>query len=90
MRRARSFVLSTSAKWNARIFFCGRLKARFGLDAIAPVGADAQCIDEVITRELVLGRFEDASRKAYAEVIARLVDEGPTASSWVAPKSRCS
>jgi aspartate racemase len=54
----------------------GRLMDRFGISVLAPEGEDAARVDRVILEELVRGRFEDGSRKAYAAIIARLVEQG--------------
>jgi aspartate racemase len=54
----------------------GRLKERYGLEVLTPQGADADLVDRVIYEELVRGRFEDASRRAYAQIIAKLISRG--------------
>jgi aspartate racemase len=54
----------------------GRLKQRYGLDVLVPEGADVECVDRVIYEELVCGRFEETSRKAYAQIIGRLIARG--------------
>jgi aspartate racemase len=54
----------------------GRLEKHYGLSVLTPLGADAALVDRVIYEELVRGRFEDTSRRAYADVIARLVERG--------------
>jgi aspartate racemase len=54
----------------------GRLKSRFGIDVITPEGADAAEVSRVIYEELVRGKFLEASRKSYREIIARLVAKG--------------
>jgi aspartate racemase len=48
---------------------------RRGLKAAAPVPDDRELVDRIIFDELVHGVFTDASRDAYAEVIARLRDD---------------
>jgi aspartate racemase len=54
----------------------GRLKTIYGLSVLTPEGADAEFVDRSIYEELVRGRFEDTTRKAYAGIIARLVERG--------------
>ncbi len=54
----------------------GRLKQNFGLDVIAPDDADRAVVDGVIQQELVRGKFLDASRMRYREIMARLVARG--------------
>jgi aspartate racemase len=43
---------------------------------LTPQGEDAERIDRPIYEEFVRGRFEDATRTSYMDVIARLVGEG--------------
>ena len=54
----------------------GRLQDRYGLDLIVPTGDDAAEVNRVIYEELVRGKFLDASRARYAQVIAGLVKQG--------------
>ena len=60
-------------------FYKGRLTSRFGLDVIVPDAADRAVVHEVIYRELVAGQVVPASRAAYREIIARLVERGAEA-----------
>ncbi|WP_312365033.1 aspartate/glutamate racemase family protein [Ensifer sp.] len=60
-------------------FYKGRLIERHGLDVIVPDDADRKIVHDIIYRELVVGRVEDASRDAYRQVIQRLVDRGAQA-----------
>lgn len=60
-------------------FYKGRLIERHGLDVIVPGDADRKIVHDIIYRELVVGRVEDASRDAYRQVIQRLVDRGAQA-----------
>jgi aspartate racemase len=53
--------------------------AECGIDTLFPTGNDAVEVDRVIFSELVQGRVLDASRKAYAAIIARLVARGAQA-----------
>lgn len=56
-------------------FYRDRL-AGHGLDVVVPGPADRALVHRVIYDELCLGVVREESRRAYAEVIARLVDEG--------------
>jgi aspartate racemase len=60
-------------------FLRDRLRDRHGLEVIVPDAADRALVHDVIYRELVAGRVEPASRRAYAEVIAKLADAGAEA-----------
>lgn len=60
-------------------FYKGRLATRHGLDVLVPEAEDRALVHRVIYDELVQGRVEPASRAAYREVIARLVDRGAEA-----------
>jgi aspartate racemase len=57
-------------------FYKGRLQQRHGLDVIVPEAEDRRVVHEIIYKELVLGRIEPASRQAYRDVIARLIERG--------------
>jgi aspartate racemase len=60
-------------------FYKGRLQNRHGLEVLVPGDADRALVHRVIYDELVQGRAEPASRQAYREVIARLVQAGAEA-----------
>jgi aspartate racemase len=60
-------------------FYKGRLSERHGLDVLVPEAADRAVVHRIIYEELVQGRVEAASRAAYREVIARLVERGAEA-----------
>ncbi len=60
-------------------FYKGRLIARHGLDVLVPETDDRALVHRVIYDELVQGRIEPASRRAYAGVIDRLVARGAQA-----------
>ena len=60
-------------------FYKGRLAARHGLEVLVPEEADRAAVHRIIYDELVQGRVEPASRAAYREIIARLVDRGAEA-----------
>jgi len=60
-------------------FYKGRLINNHGLDVIVPNDEDRATVHRIIYEELVAGRIEEASRKAYRAVIARLVEAGAEA-----------
>ncbi len=60
-------------------FYKGRLQDHHGLDVIVPDAEDRSVVHEIIYKELVLGRINPASRAAYREIIARLIDRGAQA-----------
>lgn len=60
-------------------FYKGRLVSRHGLEVLVPEEADRAAVHRIIYDELVQGRVEPASRAAYREIIARLVDRGAEA-----------
>jgi len=60
-------------------FYKGRLQSRFGLDVLVPETEDRATVHRIIYEELVQGRVEAASREAYRQVIARLVERGAEA-----------
>lgn len=57
-------------------FYRGRLSHRHGLEVLVPDEPARGLVHDVIYDELVLGRVEDASRTAYREVMAGLVERG--------------
>ncbi|NHK29108.1 aspartate/glutamate racemase family protein [Parvularcula flava] len=60
-------------------FYKGRLRERHGLDVIIPGEQDRKAVHDVIYSELIVGKVENASRRAYQGIIARLTDEGAEA-----------
>jgi aspartate racemase len=60
-------------------FYKGRLTERFGLEVLVPEDADRAIVHEVIYRELVVGEVREASRTAYSEIIARMIERGAQA-----------
>ena len=60
-------------------FYKGRLVERHGLEVLVPEADDRAVVHRIIYEELVQGRIEASSRKAYREVIARLVARGAEA-----------
>ena len=57
-------------------FYRGRLAERHGIEVLVPDQADRDVVHRVIYEELCLGRVEDASRRAYRDVMRRLVERG--------------
>jgi amino-acid racemase len=57
-------------------FYRVRLVQRFGLDVLVPDTDDRALVHRVIYDELVQGKIAPASRQAYRDVIARLVERG--------------
>ncbi len=60
-------------------FYKGRLIERHGLDVLVPGDEDRKTVHDIIYKELVVGRVEDASRDAYRQVIQRMVERGAQA-----------
>ena len=60
-------------------FYKGRLRDLHGLDVIVPGERDRGVVHQIIYEELVAGRVMSASRRAYRQVIARLVADGAEA-----------
>lgn len=59
-------------------FYVGRLRAA-GLDVVVPDAAGRALVDRVIFEELTQGVIEDASRTAFADIIASLAGQGAEA-----------
>jgi len=57
-------------------FYRVRLTDRHGIDVVIPGVDDRALVHRVIYEELCLGRVEEASRRAYRDVIQRLVAQG--------------
>ena len=60
-------------------FYRERLERRHGIEVLVPVEADRAIVHRVIYEELCLGSVHEASRQAYRQVIARLVERGAEA-----------
>lgn len=60
-------------------FYKGRLSNKHGLDVIIPNEQDRSTVHRIIYEELVAGKITTASRQAYREIIARLVQAGAEA-----------
>jgi aspartate racemase len=57
-------------------FYTGRLRERFGLEAITPDEADRARVHEIIYDELCVGRVSETSRAAFVDVAGRLKAKG--------------
>ena len=57
-------------------FYRGRLEQRHGIEVLVPGEVDRATVHEVIYRELVRGIVREGSRRAYLDVIGRLVAQG--------------
>jgi aspartate racemase len=54
-------------------FYKGRLKDKYGLHVVIPSPGDREKIHQVIFQELVLGKINPESRKAYLDIINKLI-----------------
>ncbi len=75
---ARVGLLGTRYTMRSRELYPDRL-ARRGVDVVVPGPDDADEVHRVIYAELVQGEVREASRRAYLEIIDRLVDAGAQA-----------
>ncbi|EJL34179.1 aspartate/glutamate racemase family protein [Novosphingobium sp. AP12] len=57
-------------------FYKGRLTERHGLSVIVPEEQDRATVHRIIYDELVAGKIDAASRAAYRDIMARMVDAG--------------
>ncbi|EAQ63661.1 hypothetical protein MED121_00595 [Marinomonas sp. MED121] len=57
-------------------FYKDTLSKAFGLEVLVPQAGDAQIIHNIIYQELCLGKCLEESKKAYLDIISRLVEEG--------------
>lgn len=57
-------------------FYKGRLKDKFSLEVIIPSTGDQEKIHQVIFQELVLGKTNPESSKAYLDIISKLIQNG--------------
>ncbi len=57
-------------------FYKGRLIQKYGLGVIIPKAQDRKIVDDVIYKELCLGKINDASRHAYQDIIQGLITSG--------------
>ena len=60
-------------------FWRNRLLGRFGIEMMTPDAPEREVVHRVIYEELCMGRIEDASRRAYSEIIDQLRDAGAEA-----------
>ena len=59
-----------------RTFYTGRLKEKYGIDALVPDSADREKVHQVIYQELCRGIIDDSSRTSYIQIMDELVQEG--------------
>ncbi|OWE33108.1 racemase, partial [Escherichia coli] len=57
-------------------FYRGRLTEQFSINCLIPEADERAKINQIIFEELCLGQFTEASRTYYAQVIARLAEQG--------------
>jgi aspartate racemase len=57
-------------------FYTGRLRDKFGLDALVPDEADRALVHRIIYDELCVGRVTESSRQAFVDVAGRLAANG--------------
>ena len=57
-------------------FYKGRLIRNFGLKVMVPDSKEQEVINRVIYEELCRGKIVPSSKKAYIEIMDRLVDQG--------------
>jgi aspartate racemase len=57
-------------------FYKGRLVQNYGLEVILPAPADMDIIHRVIYDELCAGIIQPDSKRSYAQIIGRLVEQG--------------
>ena len=62
-----------------RPFYTGRLKERFGINALIPESDDREEVHRVIYQELCRGVVHDSSRRAYLKIMDELIKEGAQA-----------
>lgn len=62
-----------------RTFYTGRLKERFGIDALIPGSGDRELVHKVIYRELCQGVIDHSSKTEYLRIMEGLADEGAQA-----------
>ncbi len=57
-------------------FYKGRLERKYGLEVITPFAEEREIIHNVIYNELCAGMIKPASKKAYVNIIERMVGKG--------------
>lgn len=60
-------------------FYTGRMRQRFGLDALIPNAESRAIVHDIIYAELTRGIIRDQSRRQYQQVIAELAAQGAEA-----------
>ena len=60
-------------------FYTGRMRQRFGLDALIPNAESRAIVHDIIYAELTRGIIRDQSRRQYQRVIAELAEQGAEA-----------
>ncbi|NRO98063.1 amino acid racemase [Paraburkholderia sp. NMBU_R16] len=60
-------------------FYIGRLRDRYGIEAVVPTDTSRADVHRIIYDELCHGEINDASRKRYQEIIAELAADGAQA-----------
>ena len=62
-----------------RPFYTGRLKDRFGIDALIPESGERNQVHRIIYKELCRGVVDDSSKHAYLKIMDELVRKGAQA-----------
>lgn len=62
-----------------RSFYTGRLKERFGIDALIPESDDRDQVHQIIYQELCRGVVDDSSKHTYLKIMGELVRKGAQA-----------
>ncbi|MCJ7501073.1 aspartate/glutamate racemase family protein [bacterium] len=62
-----------------RPFYTGRLKERFGIDALIPESDERNQVHRIIYKELCRGVVDDSSKHAYLKIMDELVRKGAQA-----------
>jgi aspartate racemase len=57
-------------------FYSSRLREKFGIETIVPDAEDREIINQVIYKELVLGKINEESKKEYLRIIHNLHASG--------------
>jgi aspartate racemase len=57
-------------------FYRGRLESKFGLEVLVPEQTGRDLVHRVIYEELVVGKIDPESKKAYQQVIQQLAERG--------------
>jgi aspartate racemase len=60
-------------------FYIGRLRDRYGIEAVVPTETSRADVHRIIYDELCHGEINDASRRRYQEIIAELAADGAQA-----------